>query len=48
MPNFSAWVRRMLVATDNGETLDAAIRARQYWKDRHDAVLEELEAMKNE
>lgn len=39
MDNFSAWIRIQLLAFDNGgESLEAAVRARNYWKAQYDKV----------
>ena len=37
MDNFSAWIRIQLLAFDNGgESLDEAVRQREFWKARFD------------
>lgn len=42
MDNFSAWIRIQLLAFDNeGESLDAAVRQRNYWKKKYDEEVKE-------
>lgn len=39
MDNFSAWIRIQLLAFDNGgESLDDAVRARNFWKAKYDEL----------
>lgn len=48
MKNFSGWVRKCLKAIAEGEDLAAAIRQRQFWRERCAELEAELEALKNE
>lgn len=48
MNNFSGWVRKCLKAIAEGEDLAAAIRQRQFWRERCAELEAELEALKNE
>lgn len=46
MKNFSGWVRECLKAIAEGEDLAAAIRQRQYWRDRCQELEQELKELK--
>lgn len=45
MDNFSAWIRIQILAFDNGgEELAAAIRQREFWKEKFEELRKEVEA----
>lgn len=44
MDNFSAWIRIQLLAFDNGgEELAAAIRQRNFWREKYEELRKEVE-----